>query len=964
MSEHDDHGDHHGHDGHDEPDVHAGALTRRGFMAVSAGGAMSALLASCNTPPQEHIVPYVDRPPDLTPGLSRYYATAALRRGVAIGVLAESRDGRPIKIEGNPEHPFSLGATGAIEQALPRTLYDLDRLNATTSRGGPASFDAFARELGPRADRGFTRGRGQGLHLWLSPTTSPLVEHLLDRLWERYPRAEVWFDPAGAPLTAWHASRLAFGRVLAAQYDFARADRVLALDADFLSDEPGSLRWARDWSSRRAPEDTGSMSRCYSVDSAPTGTSAAFDHRLTVRPSEIGLVAAALLAELGPSGVDLTPWRDRAPQAPWIRAVARDLAAHRGRTIVVAGEQQPAHVQLLALLINAALDSYGHTIRFTRAPWLRAGEDRFRPQPLMDALDAGSVDALLCLGGNPAYSARATFDFASRAHKAGDVIVLSEFPSETTRLGTWVIPELHILERWGDARAWDGTWTPIQPLIRPLFGGHSQEEVLLALTGDAARPVHEALKDLLHRGGLELPDVLARGLVDGSAFAEERAEADWGSLGAALEELDRTEQREGYELVLRRSRVDGASHAENPWLQEMPDLITRVSWDNVAQLAPEDARHLGIEEGDVVQITTPHGSARLPIVPVRSQARGTVIATLGYGRSAGGRTARDVGVDVSRLRDAPDTWVVHDVRLEPTGEHRELAMFHPHHELPHEHEVSIVYRTTLDHYRAHPGFLQRYDEAPPTLYPDRLTTSPQWGMAVDMNRCIGCQACVIACQAENNLPVVGKAQVNRGRAMHWLRIDAYFHESEEVEGEATRWSLQPMLCQHCEKAPCEYVCPVNATVHSPDGLNEMVYNRCVGTRFCSNNCPYKIRRFNWLDWHRTAEDPETMVFNPDVTVRGRGVMEKCTYCVQRIRQAQIRARADGRELADGDIVTACQQACPTGVFVFGDVSDRESRVSHWYERHRTYAVLHELGTRPRTRYLARIDNVNRELTGE
>ena len=966
-------------------------LTRRRFLEAGAISAVASVLPGCGDPPPERIVPFVERPLELTPGVSRYYATAALRAGVAVGLRAASRDGRPIKIEGNPHHPSSLGATGPVEQALSYTLYDTDRLASLTHRGAPTSFAAFARAARALAD--------ERLHLWLPPMSSPLVAALLDQLRARHPSARIHFDPSGVPAAEWAATRAALGRPLALQYRFADADRVLALDADVLSREPGSIRWAREWASRRQPGPT--MSRCYAVDSSPTPTSAGFDHRLAIRASEIGRVAAGLLGALDPAHAR---WLEEAPERAWIEAVARDLVP--GRTIVVAGEAQPAYVHVLALAINAALGSFGATITPTRSPWLYAGEDAFDPATLLDALDAGEVGTLLIAGTNPAYTL-SSLGFAERARRAKERVVLSQYPSETTRLASWLVPELHPLERWGDALGHDGTRTTIQPLMRPLFGGQPLERVLLALAGEPDRDTRDLLE---HALGSEADAILARGFVEGSAFPAEQVGLSPAALPAALDALARaTRTRErAYELELRPDpRIGDGAHAENAWLEELPETMTKLVWDNAALMAPADVARLGLAEGELIELVTEAGAVTLPVAPLEGQARGTIVAWRGFGRQEGGRSARGVGVDVGRLTMAP--WIAAEVR--PTGRHYRLARTQQRLELPPE-SVPIALRTTLAELERHPDFAAHHDEDPPSLHPERLSGSPQWGMAVDLSLCTGCQSCVIACQVENNTPVVGKTQVALGREMHWLRIDRYVQRS--AGGEA-RTTLQPMACVHCEKAPCEYVCPVNATVHSPDGLNEMVYNRCVGTRFCSNNCPYKVRRFNWYDFHAGQTEPETMVFNPDVTVRERGVMEKCTYCVQRIRRAGIDARrerrardvqggnpdgdrgarrgpavvrddeamqsiveearaADGprparetrqdfrRAHPDGEVVTACAEACPTGAIVFGDVSDRQSRVARLHADPRTYAALNELGTRPRTRYLARIDNENPELS--
>lgn len=920
----------------DRPDLSLDRLTRRRFLGAGALSAVASVLPGCGDPPPEYIVPYVERPLEVTPGVSRYYATAALRDGIAIGILAASRDGRPIKIEGNPDHPSSLGATGPVEQALSYTLYDTDRLRSIQRGNAPASFDALSRALqGAKA-----------LHLFLPATSSPLVETLLGRLTELRSDTQVHFDPSGLPTSEWSATRQVFGRVLAPQYRFDIADRVLTLDADILSCEPGSLHWSRQWATRRTAD--AAMTRCYAVDPTPTGTSAAFDHRLAVRASEVGRIAAGLLGALDPAHA---VWLHRTPHRQWIEAVARDLAQHRGRTLVVAGPAQPAHVHVLSFAINAVLGSFGNTIAFTRSPWIQAGERSFDPQPLFDALDAGAVETLFIGGTNPAYTINGFEEWARRARER---VVLSLYPTETTRIATWRVPELHILERWGDARGHDGTWTLVQPLIRPLFGGVALERLLLAMVGEREE-VRQRLVSSLAESGHDLRSVLARGFVEGSAFPIESVEPSLEAVPRALAELDRDPgfAEQAFELVVRPDpRLGYGAHAENAWLQELPETMSKLVWDNAALMAPADAAAFGLRTGDVIEVVTPAGTVRLPVQPIAGHARHTVVVWRGFGRREGGRSARGVGVDVGPVAIAP--WI--RALVKKTDQHYRLAHTQHHFELPPD-EVPVALWTNLGRFQANPTFAERHDETPPSLHPDRLRGRPQWAMAIDLSLCIGCQSCVVACQVENNVPIVGKAQVALGREMHWLRIDRYVKE----EGGESRTVLQPMACVHCEKAPCEYVCPVNATVHSPDGLNEMVYNRCIGTRFCSNNCPYKVRRFNWYDFHANEEQPQTLKYNPDVTVRARGVMEKCTYCVQRIRRAGIDARRERRELEDDDVVPACAQACPTDAIVFGDKSARRSKVSRRLSDKRAYGVLNNLGTRPRTRYLVRVDNPNPEL---
>ncbi|MCZ7685374.1 MAG: hypothetical protein M5U28_43995 [Sandaracinaceae bacterium] len=612
-------------------------------------------------------------------------------------MLGESREGRPIKIEGNPAHPFSLGAAGPREQALPFTLYDSGRLGSVTYRGEPSTFEAFARAM---AQRPFAARHGEGLHLFCEATTSPSMEALLDRIAERFPRASVWLDPSSAPLAAWEGARRVFGRPLTPLYRFDRADRVLALDADLLNEGPGALRWARQWAARRAP--AAAMSRCYAVDATPTGTSIAFDHRAIARPSEIGAMVAGLLAALGAAD---RAWLERAPHAGWIEVVARDLARHRRRSLVVCGERQPAHVHALVWCVNAALESVGETVALARPPWRDAGSASVAAAPLLDALDAGEVDTLVVLGGNPAYT---TPGFAARARRAEELVALAQYPHETARLASWTIPELHPLERWGDARSLDGTLTTIQPLVRPLFGGQAPESVLLALLGEPQRLLRDRLIEGLSAAGHDPRAVLARGFVPGSAHALERAEVSLDALAPALAEL--APPISGLELDLRPDpRIEDGALAENAWLEELPELTTKLVWDNAALVAPEDASALGLARGDVVELRTAGGALRVPVLAVEGQARGTVTLWLGFGRRDGGRAARAVGVDTGTLRR--DGWWA-PVSLRATGERRELATTQHDFELPRA-EVPIAVRRTLREHARDPSYAQRWDRAHP-----------------------------------------------------------------------------------------------------------------------------------------------------------------------------------------------------------------------------------------------------------
>jgi molybdopterin-containing oxidoreductase family iron-sulfur binding subunit len=918
--------------------VPATALGRRGFLAASAG-TLGALMAGCTPGQPEKLVPYVRRPPKVVPGVSDYYATCALRGGFAVGLLAESREGRPVKIEGHPEHPFSLGATGAREQAMVLSLYLTDRTAAPTERGEVRSWAAFERRFGPRSERAFVRRAGEGLFLWLAPSSSPVLAARLAALRERYPRARVFFDPVEAPVARWRATERVFGRALDVDVDLARADRVLFLDADALVEGPTALRRARQWARRRQPGD--GMLRAYAFEPAITSTGVSADHRFAVRPSEVGAVAWALLARLAPE-LGLAPPADL-PHRAAVEAVARDLAAHRGRSAVIVGDRQPAAVHVLGTLLDVALGNTGSVVRYRPSALLGAETDAFDATRLYDALGSGAVDTLITADANPAFTDPR---FAAAAGGAAHLVALSRFRDETAEAADWVLPSLHPLERWGLHRAHDGTLTVAQPLLEPLVPGATAGSLIARLTGAPAAPRAAVEAALAEADAPPFEAVLARGLVEGAGPTWNVLVPDRDAAAEAVRAVAeaREAERGALELDLRPDvRVGHGDDAENAWLQELPEPNTQLVWDNAALLSEREMARRDLSDGDVVELSGGERAIRIPAFGVRGQADGTVVAWLGFGRRHGGRVARDVGVNVAPLRGLPR------VRLRPTGERRDLVHVQHHDRL--EHAEPILRWAPLAQWRRDPDLGPAWRDAPPpSLYPDR-TDPPgaQWAMAIDLSRCTGCKACVVACQAENDVPVVGKTQVGLGRRMHWLRIDRY----RLGRGDDQRVAFQPMLCQHCEKAPCEYVCPTNATVHSPDGLNTMIYNRCVGTRFCQNNCPYHVRRFNWLDYHRGRPPREQLVFNPDVTVRARGVMEKCTFCVQRIRRHE--------RYGQGPLQTACQQACATEAIAFGDLRETDARVTRWSREPRAYAVLGELGTRPRVRYLARVDDVNPAL---
>jgi MoCo/4Fe-4S cofactor protein with predicted Tat translocation signal len=948
------------------------SVSRRAWMKLLGASMALAGVAGCERQRGEKILPYTHTPRHVTPGVPRYYATSLSLDGFATGVLVESHDGRPTKVEGNPDHPASLGATTAIDQATVLGVYDPDRARAPRVPAGPATWQAFfVRFAGERADR------GAGLRFLLEPSGSPLLGELVSRVRARFPAARFTFHGAASPSFAAEGGRLAFGVPVQPQYDFRRADVVLALDDDFLAAGPFSVAHARQWAERRRPSSpSASMSRLYVVETMLTPTGSVADHRLRRKPSAVVHVAARVAAEIaaGPGALGkrlpapvlaaLARFREGAVD-PVIPALARDLVLRAGASVVTVGRGQPPVVHALGHLVNAMLGNA--ETAWTIAPTLvGAGDAEQDLGALAAELDRGAVDTVVIVGGNPVYSAPADHELGRRLARVKDVLYLGEYEDETAAVAGWFHPAAHVLETWADATAHDGTTSIVQPLLEPMYGGRTAAQILALFTGrdypDAHRLLRERWERQLAGGDLEArwAAALQTGLFAGSASKRQHTEIAPPALIAALAALPVTPPASGgleAAFALDPNVHDGR-FTNNPWLLEHPQPITHLTWDNAAQLSPSTARRLDLADEDVVLLELGGRRVRAPVLVVPGHADDAVTLYLGWGRTGSESLARDVGFDANALRTARAPWFAPGLSITKVrGERYPLARTQLHNSVEGR---PIALSATLARYREDPGFTSEQRGPVPSLLPPVSTAGEQWAMTIDMSICTGCSACVVACQAENNILVVGKPQVLNSREMHWIRIDSYFHGDPE----APRVVHEPMLCQHCERAPCEYVCPVNATVHSPDGLNEMVYNRCVGTRFCSNNCPYKVRRFNWFDWNKREpanQGPVLLQRNPDVTVRQRGVMEKCTYCVQRIREVEIHARVEDRAIRPGEVVTACQQACPTGAIQFGSLRHTETTMVRWREEPRSLQVLHELGTSPRTMYLARIDNPNPEI---
>jgi len=968
-------------------------LERRDFLKLMGASMLMAGLAGCRMLPHERIVPYVKAPVGVVPGRPMFYATAWPFRGYGEGLLVEQYEGRPIKVEGNPAHPSSLGASTALAQASILGLYDPDRArNVIYGQEVKTWEEFFAAAHAELAQQKATQGTG--VRILTETVTSPTLAAQIRSFLAAFPGAK-WhqYEPVARDSVRLGA-RMAFGRDVDTIYDFSSAERILSLECDFLVNEPGSQRYAREFIAKRVPEGPNSaMNRLYVVDSTPTLAGAMADHRLPAKASEIDAIARALYQRLAPEAPALGAQTPGVPGA-WLDAVVEDLQMHRGRSLVLVGEHQPPHVHALGHAINAILGNVGRTVRYVEPVEAEPVEQMESLRDLVEAMSRGEVNMLLIFGGNPVYDAPADLNFGQALENVLFTFKLGLELDETAVKCKWFAPEAHYLESWGDIRAHDGTVSVIQPLILPLYGGRTASEVLAALL---KRPtpgydlVRQTARSWPHEGDFEAfwQQVLSEGVVAGTASPEVQPQLDSGLVA----KLPAPARSEGIEINFRpdHSLWDGR-FANNGWLQELPKPLTTVTWDACVYLSPSMAQERQLQNGDIVKVESGMAAIEGPVFIMPGHPKESLTLNLGFGRWATGTIgSAEPGYYANRLRTSRSPWLTSGAQLTKTGNIMAVAAVQSHWSMEGR---DIVRMGDLATMRENPNFKPEHDEGDPkelgmTLYDDQLFEGgedPQWGMTVDLGACIGCNACVTACQAENNIPTVGKRQVVRHREMHWIRIDRYYgprNGSGDLDNPTTL--LQPMLCQHCENAPCEPVCPVAATTHSRDGLNQMVYNRCVGTRYCSNNCPYKVRRFNYLNY--TDNNPQfsnvtmdikhvpgpmhspkasgisllKLLNNPDVTVRGRGVMEKCTYCVQRISEARIKAKKEQRPIADGEVMTACQQACPTRAITFGNIRDKGSAVSKMKANPRHYGVLTMLNTRPRTTYLARVLNPNERI---
>ena len=1070
----------------DDADSWTDPVSRRHFMTIMGASIALAGLAGCSPRPasQRKIVAHTKQPEGTIQGVPLYFASTAVLGGVGTGVLVKSYEGRPIKMEGNPDHPGSGGGTSIFTQAAVLGLYDPDRSQAVTYQGAPRTWDEAVSSLRGVLEK-LKDKSGAGVRILSGTVTSPTLADLIGKFRKDLPKS-VWtqYEPLARDNVR-EGSVRALGDVYSTTYEFDEAKVVLALDCDFLTAMPGSERYARDFGrTRRARKhhhadggDVKHMSRLYSVEPMLTPTGAIADHRLALKAAEVEGFARALAAELKVSGVPAAGAVSERGKA-WLTHLAKDLLASMGQSVVVVGDHQPASLHALVHAINDKLQNVGKTVKYSKP--IEASTDSAKAKfenhhaelrTLVADMAASKVELLLILGANPVYSTPTDIDFAGALSKVPQSVHLGLYADETANLCKWHLPEAHTLESWGDARAFDGTASIIQPLIAPLFAGRSAIELLAALVAKPEKISQAGLSPKPEEIGQSGHDVV-RGYwkewygkhakVDDSEF--EGIWQTWlrdGVIANSSKELAIADAPKllptwagksepatvgtGIEINFRADpTIYDGRFANNGWLQELPKPITKLCWENAVILSPKTAKTLGLSadprwtagergrmEVDIVEVGFRGKTVKAPAWIQPGHADDAITVYLGYGREHAGKVGSNIGFNAYKLRTSDTLWIGADVKITKTGdttfiantqaffsmenrkpvrrvnssilvdieskdpetakkaEHAlDEAMAPPaaaserdliKNELPGPNERSEVERKRqgLDHGHDHDHPHEHKHEhkhdkrlTPLTMYPDTVKEGHRWAMTIDLSSCIGCNACMIACMAENNIPVIGKHEVTRGREMYWIRVDRY-HEGNPENGDELKTYFQPVPCQQCEKAPCEVVCPVGATVHSTDGLNDMVYNRCVGTRYCSNNCPYKVRRFNFLTFADWTTESLKLGRNPDVTVRSRGVMEKCTYCVQRIRTTEIIAEREfatrkpddfGRpRIADHEIMTACEGACPTRAIVFGDLSDRGSEVRRWKDEPTNYGLLAELNTMPRTTYLAAVRNPNPEM---
>lgn len=918
---------------------------------------------------EEEIAPLVQRPENRIPGEFQKFSTCWELNGSARPLTVTSVDGRPIKIEGNRNHPASKGGTSSFDQALILSLYDPDRRdrlisveNNQTFERTWSDFESWTKsEIESHQEEG-----GKGIAIVTTPSSSPTRDRLRKVLMEKLPEIR-WCEVSSLSDHNWDVgSENFFGETVSTSLNLSRAKVILSLDHDLFGECENDVRHIRDWSSHRSPEKDW-MNRLYVVESTYSLTGTNADHRIAMKSSEIIGLVNAVMSGLESHLDDLPRNTNR---EKFVAAIVDDLRKFPGQSVVSAGRSQPPEVHEAVHYLNQKLGNHGKTIELRK----KHSDINTSLKELCNSLRSDHIETIFILGGNPCYQAPSSFEFDESVSHVKNLVHLSTYNDESSLQATWKLPKAHALESWGDTKSPDGTVASAQPLISPLFEGRSEIEVLSMMIGESKNGQSLVRQTFFNSDKSRNEQDWQRTIHDG--FIMDSAEPGLEFSKPVIAPAPRLESRarESLEVHFQLSeQVHDGAFANNGWLQETPAALTKLTWGNAALVSPATAKKLQIEQAQVIEIRRNDKAIKIPVYIMPGQAKGTIILTLGYGRThagvIGGDLERDVppvGVDVNILRNSLDEIIISEgIEITPLDQFEELATTQDHFAIDRLglEEVAgrveeLVREGTLEEYQSHPDFATGHGHHPAyeSLWEEKEYEDHAWGMAIDLTRCVGCNACMVACQSENNVPLVGKEQVLVGREMHWIRNDRYFHGDLDDPQVAH----QPVACHHCENAPCEQVCPVAATVHSDEGLNDMIYNRCVGTRYCANNCPYKVRRFNFLDYNAQFSEPgnelKQLVLNPEVTVRSRGVMEKCTYCVQRIQGAKIDAKVDGRPVQDGDVVTACQEACPAEAIVFGDLNDSKSAVAKAHKNKRAYGMLEELNVKPRTKYLAKIRN--------
>jgi molybdopterin-containing oxidoreductase family iron-sulfur binding subunit len=906
---------------------------RRQFLKLMGASFALAGLAGCEKSPFVAALPYVDQPERETIGLPRTYATAVMFEGYAQPVVATTWSGRPTKLDGNPDHAVTQGRSDVFMQAAVLGLYDPDRAQVPTRRGEPVSWSEVAAAITTlRAD--WQADQGEGVRLLISPTSSPTLLRQLDALGKQFPNLRVHLHEAAGVAARRDLTSAAYGQPLDLQYELDACNLIVSFDDDLLGPGPSQVRNARGWatSRRRSPERPGIL--LYAAESVPSATGAVASYRQIADASRMSTLAEALASRLGvarATASDLSPG-----EQDWIEGAARACGGAKERALVTSSPYGDASTAVWVARINDVLGSAGRTLKWLQPVTGPANTGSI--EALVADMRGGRVRTLIVVNCNPAYTAAGALDFPDSLKEVESTLHLGLQRDETGELCEWQLPIAHDLESWSDGRAVDGTASIIQPAIVPFYDVRSIHQIMAMLLGEISPAPDAAVRETWQASfGSDFDARWKQALHDGfvgSATSEVAAKPSSDAKGAAKA------SGEGLDIVFRLDPTiwDGR-FANNAWLQELPKPLTTLTWGNVITVSPALAKRMNIANGDRVELSIGDRNVAGPAWIMPGQAENTVALFLGYGRRRAGRVGDGLGYDAYNVKPDERSWIAKG-HVRKTGDSETLAVTQLHHRLE---GFDFVREVSAGH-----PTLPKHDEQP-SLYPPWPSSKNAWGMVIDLDSCIGCNACVAACTAENNVPVVGKEQVSVGREMHWLRIARYY----DGEVDEPRSFFQPVPCMHCEQAPCEMGCPVHATTHSPEGVNQMVYNRCIGTRTCSSFCPYKVRRFNFYDYRTPPESPEHAAQNPEVTVRSRGVMEKCTYCTQRIEAAHAAADKENRPLRNGEVVTACQAACPTRAISFGDINDPDSDVSRLRRDGRHYALLEELGTRPRTTYLAR-----------